>query len=188
MPMSISLPSPERRATLRSFTIVTMALLAGAAWLVASWAGRPEIGAACAAGAGLLALIVWRYPLLARRPYRAWNRVVIRPVHRIAEDAVVAICFVTVVVMAARQGEPARNGERVTLWSERRSLEPDEYELPYARKRPAAAGVGWIRAYGRWAFESNNAWSALLLPFLTVLSITSEENRQNVHENIYTLF
>src|SRR5262249_41633159 len=106
MSMSISLPSPERRATLRSFTIVTMALLAAAVWLSASWADRQDIGAAGAGAAAILAIIVWRYPLLARRFYRAWNRSVVRPVHRIAEDAVLAICFATVVVVAARQRSP----------------------------------------------------------------------------------
>jgi hypothetical protein len=188
MSMSISLPSPERRATLRSFTIVTMALLAALAWLLASWADRPEIGPAGATAAAVLAVVMWRHPMLARRPYRFWNRSVVRPLHRVAEEAVLAICFVTVVVVAARQGQPAAEEQRVTRWRARRSLAPDEYALPYAVKRPARAGEGWVRAYGRWAFESDNAWSALLLPFLAVLSFTADENRQAVHANIYTLF
>jgi hypothetical protein len=178
--MSLSLP-PERRVALRSFGLVASIGLAAA---VARVAGRrvpePAVSVDFAATFGLVA---WLVPQWFARPYRAWERFIVRPFTRAARWAVLKSCYSILFAAAGAAGSrlTPRRPAGATAWT------PHSAAGGTRAPEPVPTG-GWVRTYCRWAVSSGNAWAVALLPFLALLQVLSIEEWQSVQANIYTLF
>jgi hypothetical protein len=187
--ISVTLPSEDRRATLRGFWIVISLIFGAGLWL-AGWLFEVPFSLTLGLIAGTACgLLVFVKPEFVRRLYKAWNRRIIRPYANAASRTVMNICFFIIFVAVGKTGSRFRPGGRgVTSWERRSSLPAEAYGLPYVARGEGSAETGWIRGYISWAIRSGNAWSISLLPFLWFLRLLSNRAEKALEANIYTLF
>lgn len=190
------LPSHSRRAWLRSFGLVLVALasaLLGVA--LATLVARGSVDAVMALVAWALAsmlagtgAVMW--PQLSARPYRWWNRVAEIYVHT-TRFVLKHVCFWVILTPLRWTGAGlvlSRPGAGKTMWVPRRSLAPTSYGAQHDRGSTPPGRQGWIRAYMSWTSEFQNAWAVVLLPFLMVLERLEAEGDASVPTQTYTLF
>jgi hypothetical protein len=124
----------------------------------------------------------------AWRLYHGWNRWLVRPYTAWAGQVVMRLCYFIIFAAVGRAGSrlPLAQGHAGgSGWSDRQSLPASAYRVP----GPGFSNrLEWIRGYLAWSFRSGNAWSAALLPFITVLWMCSGGQEEKPEANIYTLF
>lgn len=172
---------------LRSFWIV-ISFIAGLAVIVVTWSiGWPRpVGIGLLAGA-LLVTAVFFLERLIWLFYRGWNRFLVRPFAALAGLVVTRLCYFIVFAAVGRAGSrfpQAVSHPNAGFWIKR--------DLPDPRSVPgfvgASSGIGWVRNYLTWSFQSGNAWAATLLPFLMILRACSRPQADAAVFDIYTLF
>lgn len=184
----VVLPSPPRRASLRSFWI-TLCLFGSVGLGTMAWANARLLFSSMSVMVVLL-LLGLAMPEWLRKPYRAWNRFG-RLYGNMAERLLLRISYWTVIVpvgwtatsLRLKRPEPGES-----LWVPARSLPPSQYQQLYSGPGPAAKGGSWMSSYMAWAWSSNRRWLLALLPFLYMLAELKEEEEAVVRESIYTLF
>ena len=188
--MTLTLPSPNRRASVRAFWL-TLGVMTAASGFAAAWWFRDGTSLAAALTAAVVVgSIGYVREELARRVYAAWNRRLVRPLSALAARVVMAICFFIVLVAAgrarARMGLSAAGAALV--WTPRASLPTDAYPGLFAAASPDGSSGAWVAHYLRWARQTDNLWSVALLPFLAMLKCLASEPEKVAPANIYTLF
>ncbi|MGH7264020.1 MAG: hypothetical protein ACREMB_04080 [Candidatus Rokuibacteriota bacterium] len=167
------MPTPPRRAWLRSFWLV---LWLGVGLLVASvvaLVASPARSVWALIAIPVLVVPGLVRPELAAAPYSAWNAAA-RLFCRGASVLVRGICFYLVITAVGRTGSAlalGRPGSADSLWVSRRTPKTLRYLLQYEAGTARPPRGGWIRAYLGWALDSGNGWAVCLLPFFALLSV-----------------
>ena len=184
----ITLPPGHRRAVLRSFwTWISLGLGLGVSLLALVLGCRFPVvwGLAIAVALGILS---FTHEEFVRRLHGAWNYRLVRPVARLCSRGIMAVCFFIVFVATGRAGSRFAFASREgSGWSTRTSLAPEQYLSPFDG-RGVHSNDGWLRSYLRWAWQTGNAWSVSLVPFLWLVRLLSQEEEKAPEANIYTLF
>lgn len=188
---AIILPSPPRRAWLRSFWLVSSAAsgvfvgLLSALLVAPVWFATGVILACVMAVPGLL------WPQLVSRPYRVWNWMA-RSFARRARFVLMGLCYFVIFVAVGRAGsllQLRRPSSNTSLWLPRGTLASSAYFHQYDAPAPELPQTGRLRAYLSWALGSGNAWAVCLVPFLLLLKpLQAEQEGSSFPTNIYTLF
>jgi hypothetical protein len=184
----ITLPTPPRRAHLRSFWIALWAMLASSAAIVMWFFALPHpLTIFLAVGLVAIGLMMtkWISPF-----YAIWNKVA-RRVAFITRLALMGICYFVVFVVVALAGARftrKRSRSMGTTWTPR----GNHSETPGPRFSSVtlkdATERGWATAYFIWARRTGNWWAVVLLPFLFLLSVLADEDTKTLPAHIYTLF
>lgn len=139
---------------------------------------------------GVLVLVEVFLPDSLRSIYDVWNAVanwVARFLHRWTVAMVYLV--VRTVALVQRQGAHAEPRQRHSMWNERGTVVREAYggqsNRPY---RSGSGDMHWTVDYLRWSISSGNGWVVFLVPFLLVLRATATEERDDVPENLYTLY
>ena len=188
--ITLTLPSQNRRASLRAFWLTLGVLTAAPGFAAAWWFRDGTLVAAGLAGAVVVGSIGYVREEFARRLYAAWNRRLVRPLSALAARIVMAICFFIVLVAAgrARARLSLTQAGAALVWTPRASLPTDAYSGLFAAASPDGSSGAWVAHYLRWARRTDNLWSVALLPFLAMLKCLASEPEQVAPANIYTLF
>jgi hypothetical protein len=142
-----------------------------------------------AIGTGLVAvgLIMpeWVRPL-----YAIWNKVA-RRVASVTRLALMGICYFVVFVVVAQGGARfarKRPGSMQTTWIPRRNQAEAVASSFSSESLKDPAERGWATAYFIWARRTGNWWAIILLPFLFLLSVLADDDKETLPAHIYTLF
>ena len=106
----LTLPTEDRRNTLRSFWIVISLIFGTGLWLVGWLFDVPfslTLGLIAGTACGLL---VFAKQELVHRLYQAWNRRIVRPYANTASHVVMSICFFIIFVAVGKTGSRLRPG------------------------------------------------------------------------------
>jgi hypothetical protein len=186
----ITLPTPPRRAHLRSFWIALCAILGSSAAIIMWFSALPHpLAIPLATGTGLvvvgLIMTDWIRPF-----YAIWNWVA-RRVAYVTRLALMGICYFVVFVVVAQAGARftrKRPRSMRTTWTPR----GNQAETPGPRFSSVtlkdATERGWATAYFIWARRTGNWWAIFLLPFLSLLSVLAHDDKEALPAHIYTLF
>ena len=187
---TIALPSEERRVLVRSLWLSLAGLSALTMIVLAVWLRSPIAFVAALVLGGLLGYVAFLVPVLAWRVYRAWNRRLVFPVGRLARQVVSAMCFYITISAVGRSGSRLRRspGRNASAWMPRTPQPAGSYKATFVTHHAAAPGT-WFMEYARWARDTGNTWSIVLIPFLAVLQALPDKGQAgDAPENIYTLF
>lgn len=187
---TIALPSEERRVLVRSLWLSLAGLSALTMTVLAVWLGSPIAFAAALVLGGMLGYVAFSVPVLAWRVYRAWNRRLVFPIGRLARNLVSAMCFYITFAAVGRSGSRLQRspGRNRSAWMPRAPQPAGSYKATFVTHQ-AAAPRTWFQEYARWARDTGNAWSIVLIPFLAVLQALPDKGQAgDTPENIYTLF
>jgi hypothetical protein len=187
---TIALPSEERRVLVRSLWFSLAGLSTLAMTGLAVWLHSPIAFAAALLLGGVLGYVAVAVPAFAWRVYRAWNRRLVFPVGCLARQVVSAMCFYITIAAVGRSGSRLRRGRgrSRSAWVPRKPQPASSYKATFVTNRAVAPGT-WSTEYARWATDTGNAWSVVLIPFLAVLqALPDKQQAGDAQDNIYTLF
>ena len=174
------LPEPPRRAHLRAFWLAVSAMLGAIGAAAASWWSVPHPVAVPVTASIILAAAGVMATNAVRPVYRLWNALS-RRAARAARPVVAALCYFVIFVIVGMGGtklERGRSTASTSKWVKRSAG-------PHDRR---AAGESWTAGYIGWARHTGNVWALVLLPFLIVLSMLTEDDTVALPVHIYTLF
>jgi hypothetical protein len=177
------------RSELRSFWLVLSATVAliGAAAL--GWSlGLPAVVWDLALF-GLLAVVGWRTPGLATRPYRAWERLV-RKARRATRLWLTGVVFLIVTIVGRPGGRLSLAGPTppASAWVPKKRLPDRSYGADSDVVQASGPEIGWARRLATWSCRSGNVWVWSLFPLLALLKRVEGESRGSLGGNVYTLY
>jgi hypothetical protein len=186
----ITLPRPPRRAHLRSFWIALCAMLSSSATTIMWFFALPHpLAIPLATGTGLVAVGLMM-PEWIRPFYTLWNKVA-RRVASITRLALMGICYFVVFVVVAQAGARftrKRPRSMRTTWTPRGKQAETAGPSFSSVMLKDPTERGWATAYFIWARRTRNCWAIVLLPFLSLLSVLADDDKETLPAHIYTLF
>jgi hypothetical protein len=185
----ITLPRPPRRAHLRSFWIALCAMLGSSATIILWFFALPHPWTIPLATGGLVAvglmMTEWIRPF-----YAIWNKVA-RRVAFMTRLALMEICYFVVFVVVGQAGarfSRTRSRSTRTTWIPRGNQAEATGSSFSSVQLKDATERGWATAYFVWARRTGNWWAIVLLPFLSLLSVLADDDKETLPAHIYTLF
>jgi hypothetical protein len=186
----ITLPRPPRRAHLRSFWMALCVMLGSSATIIMWFLALPHpFTIPLATGTGLVAvgliMTEWIRPF-----YAIWNKVA-RRVAYVTRLALMGICYFVVFVVVARAGARfprTRPRSTRTSWIPRGNQDETTGSSFSSVRLKDPTEREWATAYFIWARRTGNWWAIVLLPFLSLLSVLADDDKETLPAHIYTLF
>lgn len=179
----LRLPAHPHHSTLRAFGLAVPCTGGILVALVAVAAGLPKIAAGAGAAAAVAGAIALAQPRWFRSAYDAWNRAA-GFYGRALAWLVKAVCFHLVIRAVGSIGGALKLREPSSARSAWTARGP-EPGRPNIVSFPAA---GWMGHSVSWALKSGNAWTIVLVPFLSLLAWLEPDAAREVPSNVYTLY
>jgi hypothetical protein len=179
-----------RAAYLKSFALVMGLALGLIAAVLLLLPRHEEIGVVVAITGLGCAVLGFFKPSAMAKPYGLWNAVA-GSFARAARLALMAICFYIVFVAVGRAGTSIkllRPGPGDSLWSFKMPLARSAFHYEYRASTDSDRDISWVQGYGRWAKETKQIWTLVLLPFLVMLSAVEIYVDRRFPTGVYTLF
>jgi hypothetical protein len=122
--------------------------------------------------------------------YAIWNKVA-RRVAFITRLALMGICYFVVFVVVAQGGARftrKRPRSMRTTWTPRGNQAETSGPSFSSMRVKDLTERGWVTEYFIWARRTGNWWAIVLIPFLSLLSVLADDDKDTLPAHIYTLF